>query len=152
MPKKGWWKLNVDGAIFPAQCRAGVGCVICDELGKFTMAATLPEVHRDDSLEMELLAMLRGLHLCWMSDLGKLVVETNLVAVQMMEEGPKAHAKHTYLLQEIWTLASFFEMCNFSYVSHLGNHVAHSLAHHAWNMVSTTVWWDIPPPYIGSSL
>lgn len=57
-------KINVNGAIFSSHIKAGTGCVLQNEKGKVLMAATNPEMHYEDPLTMEFLAILRGLRLC----------------------------------------------------------------------------------------
>lgn len=84
---KGWWKHNVNGAIFPNQCRVGVGCVLWGDHCQVAMVATLPEVHREDHLEIELLVIFRGLQLYVPINFCKLVAEMDcLVAIQTIEE------------------------------------------------------------------
>lgn len=118
LPDEGWWKLNVDGVMFPDLCGARVGCALCDDHNQVAMATTLPEVHYEDPIEIELLAMFKSLQLYVKMDIWKLMVETNcLVAVQAMEEGSKAHVSYNHLIQEILTLANSFELYKFNYVS-----------------------------------
>lgn len=56
-------KLNVHGVLFPEQQTAGVGSVLCDDKGRVLMVTTKPEAIVGDPLEIELLALLRGLQL-----------------------------------------------------------------------------------------
>lgn len=63
------------------------------------MATTQAELHHEDPLEMEFLAILRGLQHCVPINLSYLMVETDcLVTVQAIEEGPKSHAKYRHII------------------------------------------------------
>lgn len=63
-PPTGVLTLNVDGVTFAEYGRAGVGCVLRNEEGDILMAATSLEHLLNTPLEIEFLAMLRGLELC----------------------------------------------------------------------------------------
>lgn len=63
-PSIGMLKLNVDGAIFAELQQAGVGCVLRHEKGEVLMAATNPIQCFNTPLEIEFLALFRGLQLC----------------------------------------------------------------------------------------
>lgn len=56
-------KLNVDGAIFAKHQRAGVGCVLQNEKGELLLVATNPELNFNNPLEIEFMAIFRGLQL-----------------------------------------------------------------------------------------
>lgn len=115
---EGWWKLNVDGVMFLDLCGVRVGCALRDDHSQVAMATTLPDVHFEYPIEIELLAMFKSLQLCVKMHIWKLMVETDcLVTVQAMEEGPKAHVSYNHLIQEILSLANSFELYKFNYVS-----------------------------------
>lgn len=116
-PNKGWWKLNVDGAIFLDLCRAREGGVLRrDSQNWVVMATTQPELHHVDSLEMDFLAILRGLQHCVPMNLSCLMVEMDCLVQYKPEEGPESHANYRHIIQEILNLASTFELCSFHYV------------------------------------
>lgn len=80
--------------------------------------------------------------------LSNLIVETDcLLAMQALEEGAASLTDHHALLLEIFRLNDCFQLCTFSYVSRLGNQVAHSLARFTWQVTSTPVWWDSCPDF-----
>ncbi|CAI9753954.1 unnamed protein product [Fraxinus pennsylvanica] len=56
-------KFNVDGAFFEDQCRYGTGMVLRDATGKMILSASKPKKGSMDPMEVELLAMLRGLQI-----------------------------------------------------------------------------------------
>ncbi|XP_042939410.1 uncharacterized protein LOC122274438 [Carya illinoinensis] len=60
-PPSGMLKLNVDGALFSDQFRSGIGVVLRDDRGQVLFAASKPEEALADPMEIELIAMLRGL-------------------------------------------------------------------------------------------
>lgn len=59
-PLAGSMKLNVDGAVFIDQQKIGVGIILKD-IGKIIMVASKKEYEVKDPVEIELLAILRGL-------------------------------------------------------------------------------------------
>lgn len=148
-----WLKFNVDGAIFPEQSKAGVGCVTRDNQGKVIMVASKLETLSDDQLEVELQAIFQGMQLCLLMGVRKIVVETDyLVAVQVLDVWPDSFVCYYHLLREILSLEVCFKECVFSYVSQLGNRVAqYLLARYAWNFENFSVLWESPLEFILSS-
>ncbi|XP_042939527.1 uncharacterized protein LOC122274566 [Carya illinoinensis] len=74
-PPTGVLKLNTDGAMFQEQCKIGVGVILRDENGKVVMATCNKEPEFSEPMEVELLAILRGLQLCVPMGINDLIVE-----------------------------------------------------------------------------
>ncbi|XP_041011374.1 uncharacterized protein LOC121255162 [Juglans microcarpa x Juglans regia] len=74
-------KLNIDGALFHDQCRLGVGMILRDEGGHVIFTASRPEHELSDPMEIELLAVLSGLHICFPLGLCDLQVESDSLLV-----------------------------------------------------------------------
>ncbi|XP_042983206.1 uncharacterized protein LOC122312616 [Carya illinoinensis] len=86
-PPEGVLKLNIDGALFSDQCKAGVGAVLRDNEGDVIFAASKSEPDIAYSLEIEFLTILRGLQLCMSLGITKLRVESDsLLVVQELEK------------------------------------------------------------------
>lgn len=105
--------------------------------------------HLADPMEVELLAIFRGLQFCIPLGIPKITVETDcLLAIHALEECAKSVAAHRHLLLEILRLKNNFVVRKFSYVSRLGNQVAYSLTRYAWEVETTMVWWDLCPDFL----
>lgn len=106
-----------------------------NNMGGVLMAATTPEPHYNDPLEVELLAIFRGLQLCILMGLQTLIVESDSqLAIQAIREGETALVQHATLIREIRALSTSFLDCNFQYVNCMGNQGAHTFARHAWRI------------------
>lgn len=80
--------LNVDGAIFEGQHSIGVGMVLRDVKGDVIMIATRKEYEVNDPIEIELLAVFRGLQICMHMGITNLIVESDsLLMVQAIQSG-----------------------------------------------------------------
>lgn len=152
-PELGSWKLNVDGAIFPNHHRSGAGFILRDDCGKVVVAGSHPEVFLPKPMEVELLAIFRGMQFGYPLGIPKLTIEIDcLLAVQALEEGVDSVATHRHLISEILSLKQCFVSCSFSYVSRIGNQAAHSLTRYAWQVTNTMVWRDAYPDFVLSAL
>lgn len=95
------------------------------------------------------MAIFKGLQFCFPLGLSHPTVESDcFLAVRALEDVVETIAAHWHLIMEILKLKNYFVSCNFSYVSRLGNQVAHSLARHAQQVNITTVWWDSCPDFL----
>lgn len=119
-----------------------MGLVLRDDRGRVNFSATLPEASFTDPLEVELMAIFRGLQFCVPLGISDLTVESDcLVAMNVLKDGVDSVAVYNHLIAEILTLKNHFGSCRFEYVSRFGNQVAHSLARFAWRLNVTTIWW-----------
>lgn len=104
-------------------------------------------------MEVDLLAIFKGLQFYTLLGVPKIIVETNcLLAMQALEKGVESVADHRNLLLEILRFKNKFIECTFNYVSQQGNQVAHSLARYVWQVATTMVLWDSCPDFLLSSL
>lgn len=75
-------KLNVDGAVIADQQSMGMGCALRDENGEVLMAAMIPKQNHNSPLEIDLVAILRGLQRCLPMGKRNVMVESDsLLAV-----------------------------------------------------------------------
>lgn len=72
-------KLNIDGAIFPNQHKARVGISLRDDTDTIPLATSMKESEVNDPIEIELVAMLRGLQLCLSMGIEDLMLESDFL-------------------------------------------------------------------------
>ncbi|XP_042965942.1 uncharacterized protein LOC122299620 [Carya illinoinensis] len=148
-PPEGFLKLNVDGALFFDQKKAGIGAVLRDGRGEVILAASKMECYIEEPETIELVAILRGLQLCIQSGISKLVVESDCkLLVEILQQEPQQDASQLgNLTSEVKRLMSLFEICLCKHVSRVGNRAAHKLARMAWNVDDLVVWGEsVPEP------
>lgn len=81
------------------------------------MASTKLEEHRSNSLEIELLAIFRGLILCVPLGIHSLVIESDsLLAIQAISDRENSCIQYGHLIQEIQNLKHRLMHCSFQYV------------------------------------
>ncbi|KAF5477566.1 hypothetical protein F2P56_004192 [Juglans regia] len=108
-PPVGHLKLNVDGALFHEQSRSGVGMILRDETGKVIFSASKLEHESIDPMEVELVALLRGLQLCLLLGIHDLEVESDaLLVVQELTKEEESMSIWENLVFEIRNLLERF--------------------------------------------
>ncbi|KAG2667144.1 hypothetical protein I3760_15G097700 [Carya illinoinensis] len=127
-PQVGALKLNTDGATFQDQCSSGVGMVLRDENGQVIFTASKPEHKVTDPMEIEFLAVLRGLQICLPLGIAELEVELDSLSVirRLLQRFPKVSIKHR---------------------GRMANAVAHCLARHSWHIDDLVIWWHSFPEF-----
>lgn len=102
-------KLNIDGAIFHDHCSLGVGMVLQDEGGRVIFTASKPEHEVDGPMEIELLAVPRGLQICFPLGITELQVECDsLLVVQELNKEQDSMSIWGNLIQDIGRLVLRF--------------------------------------------
>lgn len=113
------------------------------------MAATKLEKHIDDPLEIELLAIFRGLKLCLPMDILSLTVESDsLLAILALEVGASSLVWQVVLFRKFFHFRKFLLLCNFQHVSQLGNRVTHKFARFACQRDDICTWWDFVSDFL----
>ncbi|XP_035545034.1 uncharacterized protein LOC118348152 [Juglans regia] len=98
-PEQGMLKLNVDGAVFANQRRARVGVILRDDKGGVILLACKKENEINDPLEIELLAILRGLQICLPLGIPQLVIESDyLLLVDEIRNDKASRSLHENLV------------------------------------------------------
>ncbi|XP_042944784.1 uncharacterized protein LOC122278665 [Carya illinoinensis] len=152
-PPVGSLKLNVDGATFSDQCRSGIGVVLRDDKGKVTFAASKPEDAIADPMEIELIAILRGIQLCIPLGIVELQIESDaLLVIEELKKDGKSSTLWSSLIHEIKTLLSSFPAWSIQYRGRESNGVAHNLAKFAWHLDDIALWWDVIPECISHAI
>ncbi|KAF5469518.1 hypothetical protein F2P56_013583 [Juglans regia] len=141
-PPAGVLKLNIDGATFHEQCRSGVGMVLRDERGKVLLTASKPKHDVSDPIEIEFLAVLRGLQICFPLGISELEVESDsLLVVQKINKEQESMSIWGNLVSEIKRMLQRFPKV---IIQHKGR-LAHCLARQSWGIDELVVWWDFFP-------
>ncbi|KAG6620210.1 hypothetical protein I3842_Q075500 [Carya illinoinensis] len=152
-PPEGVLKLNIDGALFSDQCKAGVGAVLRDKEGKIIFVASKSEPTIADPLEIELLAILRGLQLCVSLGIIALKVEyDSLLAVQELEKEGNSTTLWGGLIKEIMTMLQRYPNWSIHHKGREANGVAHALARFAWTLDDICIWWNSIPDCISQAI
>lgn len=134
-------KLNVDGFIFHDQQISGVGVILRDEKGRVLFAVSKKEMAVNGPIEIELLAILRGLQLCIHKRITNLVIESDfLVMVQTIQDNGDSMSLLGNVVKDILVIMRFFYQCHIQHVGRMGNEETHKLANHALNI--TNLCWE----------
>ncbi|XP_042988759.1 uncharacterized protein LOC122316293 [Carya illinoinensis] len=127
-PQEGFLKLNVDGVVFLELKKASIGLVLRDSKGAVVMAVTFLEREVDEPATIELLAVLRGLQLCFPLEIPKLAIESDcLLLVWALQTEYETFSSNGNLLKETKALMSCFHEVCIDHGNRMGNGVAHTL-------------------------
>lgn len=108
-PEPGSWKLNVDGTIFPNHHCSNASFVLRDDRGTMIILRTHPEQHLFEPMEVELLAIIRGMQFCLSLGILQVTVEMDfLLAVKALGEGADSVVAHRNLISKILTIKRSF--------------------------------------------
>ncbi|XP_042958240.1 uncharacterized protein LOC122293837 [Carya illinoinensis] len=119
---QGTTKLNVDGAIFHADGSAGVGLILRDWEGKVILAVSKKEAAVMEPLEIELIAILRGLQFCIPLGLQALTIETDsLILAQELSKPKLANAMFRNIVTDIKQLQTRIPICSIVHVNREAN-------------------------------
>ncbi|XP_042954614.1 uncharacterized protein LOC122291030 [Carya illinoinensis] len=148
-PPIGALKINTDGAMFQGCCTSGVGVILRDEKGKVILAACKKEPEFSDPMEVELLAILRGLQLCIPLGIGELIVETDsMLSVRALTAEGESMSPHGNLIYSILSLSKQLPKVTFQHAGRVHNAAADGLAKLARFVEDLTVWWESIPECI----
>ncbi|KAF5450764.1 hypothetical protein F2P56_031091 [Juglans regia] len=142
-------KLNIDGALFHDQGRSSVGMILQDETGNVLFTTTKPEHEIIDHMEVELLAVLRGLQLCLPLGIHDLQVESDaLLVVQELTKGEESMSIWGSLVLEIRNLLLRFPKVVIQHRGRMANAAADCLAKYSWHLHDLMVWWNSFPEVV----
>ncbi|CAI9755784.1 unnamed protein product [Fraxinus pennsylvanica] len=152
-PPVGYFKLNVDAAIFENQGKAGLGLVIRDELGSFVAARIVPVQGIVDPLIAEALGVREALS--WIKSSSFEVRTVELDALMVYTALQNKGVDNSYfgaIIEECRLLARDLPNLNFHWVRRLANQVAHTLAKAAYSFHDRVGWSYFPPLFISNVL
>ena len=99
-----------------------------------------------EPLEIELLAILRGLQFCILLGLQSLCIEIySLLLVQEITSSDISNSIYGNVVTDILQLKSRFPSCSFVHINREANESAQKLARFSRNVIATNVWWDSVP-------
>ena len=153
-PRCGWYKINVDGAVFKESGSCGVGVVIRNEEG-LLMGAMSKRVELPlKALEAEALAVQEGIQLAGELGLREIIIEGDsqvvIKALQNFESCPWPVQK---VVEGSLQSLSYFKAWSASHVRRCGNEAAHLMAKMAKTLSTCKIWVeDIPPNIVDQVL
>ncbi|XP_042950166.1 uncharacterized protein LOC122282279 [Carya illinoinensis] len=128
---------------------AGVGLILRDWEGKVIMAVSKRASAVVEPLEVELVAILRGLQFCIPLGLQALTIETDsLILAKELAKPEFANAMFGNIVTDIKQMQSRISVCSILHVNREANESAHRLARFARSVVDTSVWWEVVPSII----
>ncbi|XP_023910001.1 uncharacterized protein LOC112021680 [Quercus suber] len=140
-PEVGWFKINVDGAIFSKQKCVGIGVLIRDELVRVEAALSKKVDAPLGAMEVEAKVLEAGLLFARDVGLQDVVLEgdlVNLINALCGTSSPPAAVEPT--IMDVLDLCRQFRNLAFSHVHRKGNVPAHLLAKHVSNIADFISW------------
>jgi ribonuclease HI len=152
-PLEGWYKVNMDGAVFANLKKVGVGVVIRNKRGEFL--GTLSELldYGLDATDAEALAALRAIEFAAEVCPFSMIFEGDCLQVikaLQSTEFDAARVGHIYSLAQ--SKLSLFRSFSVVHVFREGNSVAHHLAKFARNVVGSQIWLEHVPSFLNQCL
>ncbi|XP_042950059.1 uncharacterized protein LOC122282170 [Carya illinoinensis] len=135
-------KLNVDGAIFEDQEKVGVAMLLRNDRGLVLFSASKMENGVIiDPMEVELLAILRGLQLCIRMGILELVIESDsLMLVEELNNTSESRLARGNLVHEVKKLIKRIPRYSVQHKGRMANEAAHNLARYAKHLEDLIVW------------
>jgi len=152
-PREGWFKINVDGAIFSKQKSAGIGALIRDELGRVEVALSKKVDAPLGAVEVEAKALKASLMFARDEGLQNVVLEgDSLVLINALCGTASPPAFVEPIVMGVLDLCRDFRSIAFSHVRRQGNEPAHLLAKHASSVADFISWIEEDPCCIEQAL
>ncbi|KAH9724860.1 putative reverse transcriptase/RNA-dependent DNA polymerase [Citrus sinensis] len=146
-PCFGWLKCNVDAAIFKAQGKFGVGCVIRNSGGEFVTARCECFLGIFYSREAEALGIRESLSWVKRLQLPSVIIEMdNRQIFQALTENFSSPNGFGLIIEECRSLGMSLGEVQFSFMRRSTNFVAHSVGRARGSMSGPGEWSHIPPP------
>ena len=152
-PRKGWYKVNVDGTVFEESGSCGIGVVTRNErgllMGEMSKKLDLPL----GALEVEAKAFEEGILLAGDLGLGKIVLEGD---AKLVTDALAGYCSPSSSIQMIiggiqrWSFN--VQAWQVTHVCRMGNCVAHLMARNAKLVTDNIVWVEDTPPIIACQL
>lgn len=148
-PKAGWYKINVDGAVFKEIGCCGIGVVIRNEIGLIMGAMSKKLPFPLGALEVEARAAEEGVALARDLGLGEIIIEgdTTIItnALSSQSTPPSSIQKVVEGTKSVLQECTAWEV---NHVNRCNNFAAHLLAQYARVVSDSVVWVEDTPPVI----
>ncbi|KAF5463849.1 hypothetical protein F2P56_013977 [Juglans regia] len=126
-PSQNALKLKVDGAIFATLNRAGVGVILKNTSSEVIMVANMKENGVNDPMEIELLAIFKGLQICIPMGIDELIIESDsLLIVNELIEACEPTSAWGNLVFEVKNMMKMFPSCSIQHKGWMANEAAHT--------------------------
>ncbi|XP_075653510.1 uncharacterized protein LOC142623911 [Castanea sativa] len=154
-PEAGWYKVNVDAAVFKEVGNCGVGVVVRNEEGLLMGAMSKKIPFPLGPLEAEARAVEEGIGFAKDLGLNEVFIEGD--AKNLMHAHANSDPKYTpSSIQKVMEGAKFrlqaFKSWKIGHVHRSCNMAAHMLARHACNVPESLVWVEDIPPMIPAQI
>ena len=153
LPRKDWYKINVDDAVFEEQGSCGIGVVIRNDRGLLMGALSKKLDLPLGALEVEAKAFEEGILLAGDLGLGNICLEgdAKLVTDALVGICPPPTSIHM-IIRGIQRRSLTVQEWQVSHVSRAGNCVAHLMARNAKYVTDSVIWVEETPPIIACQL
>lgn len=148
-PKRGWFKVNIDEAVFKEAGQSRVGVVIRNEKGELMGAMCKKIPFPLGALEAEAIAAEEGIALARDLGLGEVVIKGDASMVMFALVNPdQSSSSIKKLVESSRTGLKAFKKWEINHVRRYCNIAAHLLARNACNVDDCIVWVEDTPPLI----
>ncbi|XP_030969974.1 uncharacterized protein LOC115990267 [Quercus lobata] len=131
-PPQGWFKANVDGAIFKESNKAGIGVVVRDSQGWVLAALTEKVDGVQDAEVIEALAIRRAIRFAIETSFNCVIIESDsLSVVKAIQDTAEPTCHIGNIIEDVKLLSKTMKSCEFHHTKREANQVAHTLARNA---------------------
>ncbi|GAV78998.1 RVT_3 domain-containing protein, partial [Cephalotus follicularis] len=150
LPSRQTLKVNCDGAVSENNNDRGACMVVRDMQGTVLLVATRTVEHIRDPPSIEAVAILHALKVSLEKGWRKIIIESDDENVlNEINASQPSLSLYGNVIEEIKSIVSSFIFCQFSWISRVGNKVAHKLAKLASSVYTNTVGVDRIPRFLG---
>nr|XP_023928427.1 uncharacterized protein LOC112039753 [Quercus suber]POE90863.1 hypothetical protein CFP56_26509 [Quercus suber] len=146
---QGWFKANVDGAIFKENNSTGIGVVVHDSQG-WVLVALSEKVEGVQEVEViETLAIRWAIRFAIETSFNCVIIESDsLEVVKAIQDTADSTCHIRHIIEDVKQLAKAMKNCYFLHTKREANQVAHTLALNAIHVDTVLAWLEEIPPYV----
>ena len=152
-PKRGWFKINTDGAVFKDTGQSRIGVVVRNEKGELMGAMSKKILFPLGALEVEARAAEEGIIFARDLGLGEIMVEGDAsIVISALENPEHSPSSIQKIVEGAQTKLKAFKQWKTNHVRRHCNFAAHLLARHACNIDDCVIWVEDTPPMIADQI
>ena len=152
-PKRGWFKINTDGAVFKDTGQSRIGVVVRNEKGQLMGAMSKEILLPLGALEVEARAAEEGIIFARELGLGEIMVEGDAsIVISALENPEHSPSSIQKIVEGAQTKLKAFKQWKTNHVRRHCNFAAHLLARHACNIDDCVIWVEDTPPMIADQI